>query len=199
VTSLGEEHNPYAAPLAELQVQRVLSGPAALHPMSPRKAAVMSLLTFGLYDLVFWYRHWTRLNESGHDVTPIFRTFFAAFTSFGFVTTLTSMRFARGLESGAQLRMTPFVYLGLSLASRISDKLLVGVPSLAVTMIACASCAWVLATIQHGANEVLKADKYQGPYNSGTSMGAIFAGAAGLVVWFFVIVGSVSPESLDLE
>ena len=199
MTSLGEEHNPYAAPLAELQVQSVQSRPAAFHPMSPRKAAVMSMLTFNLYDLVFWYRHWTRLKESGHDVTPVFRALFAGFTSFGFLTTLCTTRAARGLESGPGLRASPGIYLGLNLAGRLSEKLLDGAPGMAVAILACAGCAWVLATIQQGANEVLAADNYQGPSNSGASLGAIIAGVAGVVVWLFAIIGSVSPESVYLE
>lgn len=199
MTSLSEERNPYAVPLTELQVQRVQSRPAAFHPMSPRKAAALSVLTFALYDLVFWYRHWNRLKESGHDVTPVFRAFFAGFTSFSFLTTLCTTRAARGLESGPVLRASPGIYLALNLASRMSDKFLDGVPGLAVTMLACAGGAWVLATIQRGANEVLAADNYQGPSDSGATLGAIIAGALGLVFWIFVIIGSVSPATLDLE
>jgi hypothetical protein len=197
VTSLGEEHNPYAAPQSELQLQGVHSRPAAFHPMSPRKAAVMSALTFNIYDLVFWYRHWMRLKESGQDVTPVFRALFAGFTSFSFLTTLCTARAARGLESGSSLRATPGLYLGLNLGARVSEKILEGVPSLAITMLACAGCAWVLATIQRGANEVLAADNYQGPSNSGANLGAIAACALGLVFWLGAIVDTVSPESLE--
>lgn len=199
MTSLGEEHNPYAAPLTELQVQSVPSGPAVVYPMSARKAAVMSMLTFSLYDLVFWYQHWKRLKESGQVVSPIVRAIFAPFAAFGFLTTLSSLRFARGLTSDSLLRATPFIYLGLKLATRISDKVLEGVSGLAFTMIACAAGAWVLATIQHGANEVLAADNYRGPANSGASLGAIFAGGLGLMLWSLAIVDAVSPETLDLE
>jgi hypothetical protein len=194
VTSLGDEHNPYAAPQAELQVQSVQSGTSAFYPMSSRKAAVMTVLTFGFYDLVFWFRHWNRLQDNGHDVTPLFRAFFAGFTSFGFVTRLCTARAERGLESGSGLRASPGIYLALNLASRLSDRLLDGVAGLAFTMLACAGAAWTLATIQDAANEVLEADNYRGPSNSGVSGGAIFAGAIGLILWFFVIAGSVMPE-----
>lgn len=199
MTSLSEEHNPYAAPEAELLVQGVQATPAAFYPMSPRKAAVMSVLTLGLYDLVFWYLHWKRLKDSGHNVTPAFRAFFAGFTSFTFVTTLCATRTERGLDSSADLSAGPAIYLALNIGARLSDKVLEGVPSLVFTMLACLGGAWVLATVQRAANEVLAADKYQGPSNSGATLGAIVSGAIGLVAWFFVILGTVSPESLDLE
>lgn len=197
--SLGEEHNPYAAPQSELRIQSasVQSGPAVLYPMSPLKAAIMSMLTFSIYDVVFWYQHWKRLKESGQDVSPIARAIFAPFTAFGFLTTLSSLRFARGLESGPTLRASPFVYLGVKLASRIADKVLEDGPNLVVTAIACAVSAWVLATIQHGVNDVLKTDNYRGPSNSGASWGAIVAGVIGLLLWFLGIIGVMLPESMD--
>jgi len=199
MTSLSEEHNPYAAPEAELQVQGVQSQPAAFRPMSPRKAAVMSMLTFNFYDLVFWYWHWAELKKSGHDVSPFLRAFFAGFTSFRFVTILCTARAERDLESGPDLRSSAGIYLALNFGSRMADKALEGVPGLLVTMLACAGCAWVLATIQRGANEVLAADNYQGPSDSGVTASAILTGALGLVFWLFAIVGTVSPESVDFE
>ena len=200
MTSLGhpaarsEEHNPYAAPKTELQAQSIESGVATFHPMSPRKAAVMSVLTFNLFDLVFWYRHWARLKANGHDVIPVVRALFSVFTAFGFVTRLCTARAERDLESREGLRATPGIYLGLNLGARMSEKVLEGVPSVAVTLLGCAGCAWVLATIQRGANEVLAADNYRGPFNSGVSVGAIIAGALGLVFWLGVIVDAVNPE-----
>lgn len=197
MTSLGEEHNPYAAPEADLQVQSVQSGPAVLYPMSPLKVALMSVLTFSFYDIVFWFLHWTRVKESGQDVSPIARTIFAPFMAFSFLTTVSSLRFARGLESDALLRATPFVYLVLKLTSRFADKALEGTTGLALSAVACVGGAWMLATIQHGANEVLNADNYRGPSNSGITWGAVVAGAIGLVLWIAVILEAVSPELLE--
>jgi len=194
VTSLDAEHNPYAAPQAELQVQAVGSGVAVVYPMSSRKAAVMSLLTLGLYDLVFWYRHWTRLKEGGHDVSPIVRTMFAPFTSFAFLTMLTSLRYPRGIESDSLLRLSPFVYFGVTFAGLVANKFLEGIPSLVATTLGCAASAWVLATIQRGANEVLAADNYQGPSNSGADWGAIVVGVIGLVIWLGMTLTALGIE-----
>lgn len=198
MTSIGEEHNPYAAPQAALQLESVQSGPAAFYAMSPRKAAVMSVLTFTLYDLVFWYRHWAQLKRSGHDVAPAIRAFFAGFTSFSFVSILSMSREARGLESSS-LRGLAGIYLGLNIGARLTDRILEGVPSLVLTAIVCACCAWVLATIQHAVNEVLEADNYRGPSNVGSTVGSVIAAAAGLALWIFALVSAVSPGWMDLE
>jgi hypothetical protein len=203
VTSVGEEHNPYAAPQAELQLRGAVSRPGAFYAMSPRKAAVLSVLTFNLFDIVFWYRHWKRLQETGHDVSPIWRAIFAAITSFSFVTTLSTERAARGLQSDFEfvspLRATPGIYLGLNLVSRVAERVLEGVPHLAATLLACTGCAWVLATVQRGANEVLEADAHGGPSNSGATVVSIIVGALGLLSWLLVILAAVSPESLGLD
>lgn len=199
MTSLDAEHNPYAAPQAELQVQAIPSGPAVLYPMSPRKVAVMSVLTFSLYDRLFWYRHWTRIKESGHDVSPIARTIFAPLAAFSFLTMLTSLRYPRDLKSDSLLQMTPVIYFGVAVASRISDKFLDGIPGLVFMMLGAAASGWALATMQRGANEVLEADNYRGPSNSGASWGAILMGALGAALWLVAIVGAVSPDTLDLE
>lgn len=168
-----------------------------VYPMSARKAAVMSALTMSAYDIVFWYRHWKRIKESGQDVNPIARTIFASITVFSLLTLLTSLRFARGIESGSRLRVTPFVYFGTTFASIVGGKLLTGIPGLVLTVLACAATAWVLFTIQRGANEVLAADKYQGPSNSGAGFATFAAGALGLVAWLGIILEAVSPESLE--
>lgn len=42
------------------------------------KFVAMSLLTFGLYQVFWWYRHWVRLRDvGGEDVWPVSRTVFA--------------------------------------------------------------------------------------------------------------------------
>lgn len=194
MTSLDEQHNPYAVPQAELQAQPARSGHAVLYPMSSRKAAVMSVLTLGLYDLVFWYRHWTRLKEGGHDVSPIARTIFAPLAAFSFLTTLTSLRYPRGIESGSLLRMTPFVYFGASSVGLATNKVLEGIPSLVSTVLGCVVSAWVLATIQRGANEVLAADGYQGPSNSGATWSTIVTGVIGLVIWLGMTLTALGIE-----
>lgn len=196
MTSL-DEHNPYAAPEAELQVPSASARPAAFYAMSPRKAVVMTMLTLGFYDLVFWYRHWKRLKDNGYDFSPFFRAFFAGFTSFRFVSILRTARVERDLPSGEGLRASAGIYLGLNIASRISERILEGVPYLVLTVLACAGCAWVLATVQHAANEVLEADGSQGQSNSGVTAGAIFGAALGLAIWAFMIIDAVNPELLE--
>jgi hypothetical protein len=61
-------------------------------------------------------------------------------------------------------------------------------------LVGCAVSAWVLATIQRGANEVLAADNYQGPSNSGANWGTIAVGVLGLAVWFGMTLNALGIE-----
>lgn len=197
MTPDAEEVNPYAAPQAELRLPRIVSGPARFYPMSPVKAALMSILTMGMYDVLFWYRHWTRQKDSGQDVHPLLRTFFMVFTSFGFVTTLKSTMWARGLTVSTALRYAPAVYFGLTVVSRAADKALKGPTALLVSVVASAGGAWVLFTVQRGANDVLAHDEFRGPVNSDASPGAILSGLIGLFVWLFVVIFAANPEAFE--
>jgi hypothetical protein len=75
----------YAAPAAhgEMPLWASQAQAVALHPMSVGKLAVMSLFTFGLYQLYWCYRNWYLLKAfRREDVSPFWRAFFAPL--FGF-------------------------------------------------------------------------------------------------------------------
>jgi hypothetical protein len=42
----------------------------------PQKVALLSLATFGLYHLYWFYQHWTRRKAHGEDVIPFLRAIF---------------------------------------------------------------------------------------------------------------------------
>ncbi|BCS32271.1 hypothetical protein TBR22_A14810 [Luteitalea sp. TBR-22] len=68
-------------PQAPAPGEVVAEPPAAAVPfflVGVPKFVVLSLLTFGLYQLLWWYRHWVRLRDvGGEDVWPVPRTVFA--------------------------------------------------------------------------------------------------------------------------
>ena len=47
------------------------------------KVIILSILTFGFYNLILFYNYWKSLNERfGHQVSPFWRAFFAWITNF---------------------------------------------------------------------------------------------------------------------
>ena len=77
--------NPYAPPTAH--VEDVLAGPLTgtgdeaappFFAVSLVKLAVMSVCTFGMYELFWFYKNWQRIRaRDGSDIKPFWRAFFA--------------------------------------------------------------------------------------------------------------------------
>lgn len=75
-------HDPYRPPAAEpagVDPAREPEGePPPFFPVSPLKLAVMSVATFQLYHLFWFYRHWRHVNGwETHKVMPAVRAFFS--------------------------------------------------------------------------------------------------------------------------
>ena len=97
---------------------------AAVHPLFPvalHKFVLMSMFTFGLYDLYWFYKCWDRIKDrSGEDLSPLWRTFFTviwAFDLFGRVR-------EHAVERGVKVTWTPAIlgtlYLLLNLCGQLS-------------------------------------------------------------------------------
>lgn len=50
--------------------------------VSKRKFIMMSMVTFGLYDIYWFYKNWVIVRDSGAKVSPLLRTFFAHLTCY---------------------------------------------------------------------------------------------------------------------
>ena len=92
------------------------------HAMPVWKLVVMSMCTFGLYELYWCYRNWNRVRErTGNTLSPFWRAFFAplwAFSLFEEVQGLAMSRRMRVEWSGGLLAVVFFV---LSAIGRLPD------------------------------------------------------------------------------
>jgi hypothetical protein len=83
-TAAGAQAQPnrYAPPTAAVADVPLHEG-AAEEPLffavSPLKLVVMSLCTFGLYEVFWFYWNWKMLKSQGHDVWPVPRAIFGIF------------------------------------------------------------------------------------------------------------------------
>lgn len=79
------ELNPYATPQARIEeAQPLPAGAAAFFPVTRLKLAVMSLTTFGLYLVYWFYKNWKASEALGdpHVNAPI-RAFFYPLVAYG--------------------------------------------------------------------------------------------------------------------
>ena len=77
--------NPYAAPAAAVADPRLDPGSrtAPFFSVGTTKLAVMSVLTFGLYEIYWAYRHWRTLRDvGGQKVWPVPRSIFFPVVSY---------------------------------------------------------------------------------------------------------------------
>jgi Domain of unknown function (DUF4234) len=77
----------YRPPQADMEAPAPRAAePAKLAPFfqtSLLKIALLSVVTFGLYQLTWFYRQWDRRRDHGEDVSPLGRTLFIVFFVYG--------------------------------------------------------------------------------------------------------------------
>jgi hypothetical protein len=113
-----------------------------LHPMGLGKLAALSLCTFNLYQLVWFYRNWRLLrDEGGERVTPWLRALFAGFTSFALFDDVESL----GRRNRVPIHWSPIPmgigYLLLTASWRLPD------PYWLVTLLSFLPPLWVQKSI----------------------------------------------------
>jgi hypothetical protein len=197
VTTSSQAENPYAAPVAELHPQAPHEEQrGAYYAQSPRKAAVMSFVTLGIYDLCFWWRHWRARRARGQDLSVWGRTVFASFYCFEFKNDLTLALVTRDRTPSTMLGWAPVVYLLCNIAQHIIARAhgpSLGALALTFTLIVVRSCS--LALFQTEANQVLEADGYRGKYNRGASAGTYLVCVFGVLFWSLALFGSLNPDA----
>lgn len=79
--------NPYAPPSARVEDVRVYAADDDIpfFAVSVRKLVLMSLCTFGLYQVYWFYKNWRRVQERGeHNIMPVMRAIFGIFFCYAF-------------------------------------------------------------------------------------------------------------------
>jgi len=102
-------HNPYAPPSAvveDIYVSDEVGGTTPFFAVSPAKFAIMSLCTFGLYDVYWFYHQWKRIAErDGDDIWPLARAIFGFVFCYPFFARIREYGIASG--RGSSLAVAP--------------------------------------------------------------------------------------------
>jgi hypothetical protein len=93
-----------------------------LFQVATHKFIVLSVCSFGLYELYWWYRNWKCLKAaSGEDLSPFWRTFFAPFWAYSLFRRIRALAAARGVDAGYHPGVLATAYVVLSLLWRLPD------------------------------------------------------------------------------
>jgi len=202
-----EDENIYRQPQVDMEAPapQALGLPATSAPFfqtSQLKVAVLSIATFGLYRLVWFYRQWARREKLGDDVSPLGRTIFLVFFVYGLFQSVNEeidlrekLEIAQRPPSASlpeesiahlQAGLLALLFIGLalvgSLASRVGGASALG---LGCMMLSCVP----LAVVQKKINELnasLGFDPSEGTAFTGGSIAAVILGG---LFWILVVIG----------
>ena len=90
-------------------------------PISLPKLAALSLSTFGLYQLVWFYKCW-RYEERSDTVSPVWRTIFASFSSFSLFARMKRSAASAGVPAAFSPNALGLLFLLGNMMARFGDR-----------------------------------------------------------------------------
>jgi len=124
-------HPPQAvsAPAAEAPAPQQADAPVAsragalpLFPVATRKFIVLSICTFGIYELYWCYQNWKRLKAaSGENLSPFWRAFFAPLWGFSLFKRIRAAAVSAGVPVDWSSGALATFYLVLDMTWRLPD------------------------------------------------------------------------------
>lgn len=120
---MSDDVNPYEAPKSELVSDIAASeGQTYFFTASPLKVVVMSVCTFGFYELYWFYKNWVLIKQrTGSDIMPVWRAIFAPFWGFSAFDEVNKAAAEYGVTSTLSAGWFGLLYLLLSLISNGPD------------------------------------------------------------------------------
>jgi hypothetical protein len=182
-TGVSPESIPAPPPAAVAHVAP--PAPAPWFVVGTAKLAVMSIATFGLYQVFWFYRHWQRARDVGHDdVWPAPRAFFAVIFAYPLFRDITDMAAARGHARVPDPIVSTIAFVGLTLSQALPNPL---------WLIALGS-VFALLPIQRAANAIaLEAAPGTDPNTRFTGLNWVGIAVGGLVL-LLALIGAMLPQ-----
>jgi hypothetical protein len=89
--------------------------------VSVLKLVVMSIVTFGFYELYWFYRHWRMAKDRGEDVTPWARALFAVFFVYPLFKNVRQAGRAASVDAAANAGGLAALFILLQISWRLPD------------------------------------------------------------------------------
>lgn len=117
-----DESNPYRPPSAALSDPPEESVAVPFFATSQAKLAIMSVATFGIYDIWWFYKNWVAVRtRTGRKVWAGWRALFAPFFSFSLFYELETEAKTAGLQARFAPALCGAAFFVLSAMSRLPD------------------------------------------------------------------------------
>jgi len=181
------QENPYSPPTAEL-VLPADSRPESQAPffaVSPLKLVVMSIFTFGLYELYWFYKNWQYLKlREKENISPFWRAFFGIFFCYSLFSEIREWQKELGKGQMPAGWLT-FGWIVTTMAYRLPDPL---------WLVSMASVAF-LVPVQKVANDINREEAPEHDPNN-KIQGANWVGIVlGGLVFALALFGTFAPDN----
>ena len=91
-------------------------------PVSPLKLVVMSTVTFGIYELYWFYKNWKLIKQrTDSDIRPFWRAFFGVLFCYSCFKEIKKVATSRGVSFPASPGWLAVLWIGLVLSWRLPD------------------------------------------------------------------------------
>jgi hypothetical protein len=190
--------NLYAPPIARIvDPQEADSIPTPFYVVSTTKVAVLTIATFGLYELYWFWRHWKLHRIDGKlDIWPVPRAVFSIF----FAHALNREIDHRIIRNGERHRWSPGMWATLYVVTAIANRMASRLPeevfsaelSLLVTLASVLAATAALFHAQRAAN-IACGDPQALSNNRFTAANWVWIVLGGLL-WLLIGVGLMLPE-----
>lgn len=113
---------PRAAYQGEPAPPEAVATPLPLFPVATHKFIVLSICSFGLYEVYWSYKNWKRLKEaSGEELSPVWRAIFAPLWGFSLFKRIRDVASSAGVPVAWSPGVLATVYLILNIMWRLPD------------------------------------------------------------------------------
>jgi hypothetical protein len=173
----------------QISLERGASAELPFYSVSTAKLCILSLTTFGLYEMYWFYKNWKRIQEqTGSEIRPFWRAFFSPLFCHPLVVSVNSA--AESLHLAGKLPPVVIMgaYFGLLATHRLPD------PWWMISMLSFLP----LIPVQRRIQEIHEAIQPGRATTVGWSMRSVLATGLGSVLLAFTVSGSFGPPTKAL-
>lgn len=120
-----DDIDPYRPPQSQVSALSAGEGISAIpayFTVGTLKLTVMSICTFGVYELYWFYRNWKLIRDRDHtDISPVWRAFFAPFWGFSLAAHIRDHADTHGIAHALRPAAAGGLYLVLSALAQLPD------------------------------------------------------------------------------
>lgn len=156
-----------------------------LFPVAPHKLAIMSICTFGFYELYWAYQQWKRIRLNSHEsISAFWRAVFAPFWGFSLFNHVDGIASGRHVHFGWGGGLLGLMYLVLNLSWRLPDP---------YWLVSFATFV-PLVIVQRSINVLNAAEQSNENPNTSYTAANIVAIVIGGLLFLFAVLGTVMPS-----